>query len=248
MANYYPTEDTYLNIARGLVRNTFDVHKFGSNSALGNGLENIETIWDGSSLYPWATWDAGANTVFLASSQSGDTSRVVEIQGLDANYDALTETITLDGSDGTTAVESTNEYIRLFRMRNVGSTDISGNVTAKYGASGGTTVAQITGSANQTLMCVYTIPTGYKGFLTNIEGSSRKSEEITMRMTLRNFGQVFRTIHQGSFIGGQYNFDFSVPFAIDAKTDIDMRAFGGSSGNSVDGTFNLVIIKNPLGS
>lgn len=248
MANYYPTEDTYLNIARGLVRDTFDVHKFGSNSALGNGLENIETIWDGSSLYPWATWDAGANTVFLASSQSGDTSRVVEIQGLDANYDALTETITLDGSDGTTAVESTNEYIRLFRMRNVGSTDISGNVTAKYGASGGTTVAQITGSANQTLMCVYTIPSGYKGFLLQFEGSSKKNAEITMKLTFRDFGQVFRTIHQCSFIGGQYDFNFSVPLAVEAKTDIDVRAFAGSAGVSVDATFNLVLIKNPLGS
>lgn len=248
MANYYPTEDTYLNIARGLVRDTFDIHKFGSNSALGNGIANMETVWDGSSLYPWATWDAGANTVFLASSQSGDTSRVVEIQGLDANYDELTETITLDGSNGTTAVESTNEYIRLHRMRNVGTTDISGNVTAKYGASGGTIVAQISGSHNQTLMSIYTIPAGYKGFLLQFEGSSKKNNEITMKMTFRDFGQVFRTIHQCSFIGGQYDFNFSVPLAVEAKTDIDVRAFAGSAGVSVDATFNLVLIKNPLGS
>ena len=142
MSTFIFGDDWHVNLARGKLRNAYHVHKFGRNTSLSNGVD--ETIWDGSSLYPWATWDAGANTVFLASSESDDTSRVVEIQGLDANYDALTETITLDGSDGTTAVESTNEYIRLFRMRNVGSTDISGNVTAKYGASGGTTVANLT--------------------------------------------------------------------------------------------------------
>jgi hypothetical protein len=247
MPVYYPMDDVYLNIARGLVKDTSDIHKFGANPSLGNGLANIETIWDGSNLYPWSTWDSGADNLYLASSNSADTSRVIEVQGLDENYNLQIETVTLNASDATTAVATANTYIRVFRMRNVGSTGIAGNVTAKYGTSGGTTVAQITDGNNQTLMCIYTIPAGYKGYLLNFELSSGKNDEIHTKLFIRDFGGVFRLNHQAAFAQIQYNYKYSVPFEINEKADIDLRAYAGSAGVDISGTFNLILMKKPLG-
>lgn len=249
MAVYFPMDDVYLNVARGLVKDTFDVHKFGSNPSIGNGLANIETIWDGSNLYPWSTWDSGADNLYLGSTNSVDTSVQVEVQGLDENYNILTETVTLDGTDpSTTSVATIGTFIRVFRMRNTGSKSIVGNVQAKYGSSSGTVLAQITDGNNQTLMALYTVPAGYKAYLLQLEGSSKKNNEITMRFVVRNFGGVFRTNHQCSFIGGQYLYPYSVPFEIDEKSDIELRAYAGSAGVSCDATFNMVLIKKPLGS
>ncbi|MEK9694604.1 MAG: hypothetical protein VW270_02510 [Candidatus Poseidoniales archaeon] len=244
---YFPTENLEFNIARGLVRDTFDVHKFGSNSNIGNGVANIETVWDGSNLYPWSTWDSGADNIYLASTNSADTSRQIEIQGLDASYNLQTETVTLNASDATTAVATTNTFIRVFRMRNTGSTTCAGNITAKYASSGGTTIAQITAGNEQTLMAIYTVPANHDAYLLQLEGSSKKNNEITMRLAIRSFGGVFRNNHQCSFIGNQYLYPYSIPFKIEPKSDIDIRAFAGAAGVSVDATFNMVLIKNPIG-
>ena len=248
MAVYFPTEDTHLNIARGLVKDTFDVHKFGANPSLGNGSANIETIWDGSNLYPWSSFGSGS-LLYLKSSSSSDTSRQIEIQGLDTNWDLQTETVTLDGTDPTaTAVVTENQFIRVFRMRNTGSTDVIGNITAKVTSASGTTVAQITDGNNQTLMCVYSVPRNYKAYLLNLESCSAKNEEITIKFFIRNFGGVFRLQHQAKFTAAQYNYNFTIPLEFDAKSDIDFRAFAGNTGVDITGTFNLVLIKQPIGS
>lgn len=247
MPVYFPTEDTHLNIARGLVKDTFDVHKFGANPGVGNGVANIETIWDGSNLYPWSSFGSGS-LLYLKSDDSDDTSRQIEIQGLDTNWDLQTETVTLDGTDPTaTAVVTENQFLRVFRMRNTGSTDVVGNITAKVDSASGTTVAQITDGNNQTLMCVYSVPQNYKAYLYNLESVSAKNEEITIKFFVRNFGGVFRLQHQAKFTASQYNYNFSIPLEIDEKTDIDFRAYADSTGVDVTGTFNIVLIKQPIG-
>jgi len=44
-------------------------------------------------------------------------SAVIEVQGLDASWDAVTQNATLDASDTTTVVTLTTPLIRVFRMK-----------------------------------------------------------------------------------------------------------------------------------
>lgn len=224
-------------ISNGDVAGYSSIHKFGRNTDLANGV--TESIWDGSNLYPWSTWDAGADNVYLKST-AADTVDFF-IQGLDENYAPQSETVTLTG---TTAVASANTYTRLFRAYNASGTDLSGDVTIHYASGTGTTVAKVFSSQQQTLMAVYTIPAGYTGFLTDVEFSSPKNAELEMSLFARSFGGVFRIQQAGSAYGNQYSNHFTVPLKLTEKTDIDLRAKAGTGGVNAAASFDLILVDN----
>lgn len=243
MSTFIFGDDWKLNLARGKLRNASHVHKFGRNSSLANGSE--ETIWDGSNLYPWSAWNAGADNVYLKSSSASDASITIFIQGLDENYALQSEVVTLDGTDpSATAVASANTYVRLFRMYNTSATPLTGNVSALYASDSGTMVAQVRAGFDQTLMSVYTIPAGHVGYLLNLNMSTPKNAEVDGRLYFRNFGGVFRIQHSGNMYGSSYNMDFQIPLAIPGKTDIDLRAQASSSGINVAGHYDIVIVQD----
>jgi len=234
-------DDWKLNVARGKLRNSFSVHKFGRNTAPANGVE--ETVWDGSNLYPWATWDAGADNVYLKSSATGDESKTIFIQGLDADFNLQSETVTLDASDSTTGVASANTYVRLFRMYNTGNTDFVGDVGAHYGSAGGTLVAQILIGQGQTLMALYTIPAGHTAYLMKYDFSGSANAAISSRLLFCEPNGVFRIQHSGSVYSGQYAYEFQVPLSIPEKTDIDLRLTAGTGSAVLSANFDLLVVK-----
>ena len=81
--------------------------KFGYNPEVGT---DPETIWDGGGLYSYPT---SASIMKVSSSNNLDTSTTLTIYGLNENYDAVSESITLNGQ---TAVNTTNQYIRSLRV------------------------------------------------------------------------------------------------------------------------------------
>ena len=242
MSTFLFGDDWKVNLSRGKLRNAYPVHKFGANTAPANGQE--ETVWDGSNLYPWSTWDAGADNVYLKSSVSGDTGITVFIQGLDENYALQSEVVTLDGTDSTTAVASQNTYTRLFRMYNTSSTDATGDISAHYASGSGTVVAQINVSQGQTLMAVYTVPAGHCALLCEYDFSGSAHAPITSRLMVRPFGNVFRNQHQAATYGGQYHKEFKVPLKITEKSDIDIRVTSGTGASNIASTFELVVIQD----
>ena len=241
MSTFLFGDDWKLNAARGKLRNAFHVHKFGRNTAPANGVE--ETVWDGSSLYPWATWDAGADNVYLKSDDTGDESKTIFIQGLDADFNLQSETVTLDAADSTTGVASANTYVRLFRMYNTGNTDFVGNVGAHYGSAGGTLVAQVLIGQGQTLMSVYTVPAGHTAYLMKYDFSGSANAAIASRLLFRPPNNVFRIQHSGAVYGGQYGYEFQVPLSIPEKTDIDLRLTASTGSATLSANFNLLVVK-----
>jgi hypothetical protein len=80
----------FLQVSRGLIDGHKRVFKFGYNGV----IQNVEeTIWDVGGLY---TYPSSAVTM-TATSSSGATDENVQvtIQGLDASYNELSETVTL---------------------------------------------------------------------------------------------------------------------------------------------------------
>lgn len=243
MSTFLFGDDWKVNLARGKLRNASHVHKFGANFAPANGVE--ETVWDGSNLYPWSTWDAGDDNVYLKSSDSDDAGITVFIQGLDADYNIQSEVVTLDGTDpSTTAVASQNTYIRLFRMYNTSSQQEVGNISAHYASAGGTKIAQITATHGQTLMAVYTVPAGHVALLTEYDFSGSANAAISSRLMVRPSGNVFRNQHQAAVYGGQYHKDFMVPLRFTEKSDIDVRVTAGTGSATIATTFEMVIVKD----
>jgi len=241
MSTFLFGDDWKLNAARGKLRNAFHVHKFGVNTAPANGVE--ETVWDGSTLYPWSTWDAGADTIYLKSSATGDESKTIFIQGLDADYNLQSETITLDAADSTVGVASANTYVRLFRMYNNGSIPLVGNVSAHYASAGGTAVARILIGQEQTLMAIYTVPAGHTAYVMKYDFSGNANSAVSSRLLFCEPGGVFRVQHSGAVYGTQYDYEFDIPLAVPEKTDIDLRVTASTGAAQIGANFNLLVVK-----
>jgi len=243
MSTFLFGDDWRVHLARGKLRNAIHIHKFAGNTAPANGVE--ETVWDGSSLYPWATtWDLGAANVYLKSDDADDAGITLFIEGLDADFNIQSETVTLDATDPTiTAVASQNTYIRLFRMYNTSSQQEVGDVSAHYGSAVGIKVAQINAGEGQTLMGVYTVPAGYLGLVMHYEFAGSANSPIKSRLLMREPNGVFRTMHKGATYGGQYEYIFGIPVTLAEKTDVDLRVTAGTGAAVITGTFNLVLVK-----
>lgn len=242
MANYFPMDNLFLNISRGLVKGTSYVHKFGAVPSMSTNTTG--TVWDiGDTLYPWSAW-ATAGTITIDRADAGDANKQVTVVGLDGNYNSLTETVTLTNATGNV---STNSFIRVFRAFIVDGTTNVGLVSIKRN---GATVAAITAGRGQTLMAVYTIPAGHTGYLMKGTCTAQAGADGTGDMYVRYFGQSsFRVGHsfEVSGAGGQYMYEFATPIAIPAKSDIDVRIATRSNNGRYTAAFDLILIKDSLG-
>ena len=242
MAVYYPLDNLFLNISRGLVKGTSFIHKFGAVPAMSTNTTG--TVWDvNDTVYPWTAWDT-AGTITVDRASTSDANKSVTVVGLDSNYNEITETIVLTNPTGNA---STGLFIRVFRAFILdGSTNV-GLISIKKGA---TTVAAITATKGQTLMAIYTIPAGHTGYLMKGTATAQAGADATGDMFVRYAGQSsFRIGHsfEVSGGGGQYLYDFTTPIPIPAKSDIDVRLVTRSNNGRYTAAFDLILIKDFLG-
>lgn len=235
--SYYPTEDTRLNIARGLVKNTKNIHKFGAVPSMSTNTTG--TIWDvADTLYPWNAFNSGSTLTIAANVADNGVS--VTIYGLDPNFLEIEETVTISAGAATT----TKSFIRVYRA--FASAPNTYNIDIKVSS---TTVARITAGLAQTLMSVYTVPAGYTGYLMKGTMSAQAGADATGNMFVRYFGQTsFRVGHSFEISGGggQYLYEFATPLAIPEKSDIDVRATVRSNNGRYTAAFDMILIKNGL--
>jgi hypothetical protein len=228
-----------LGVAKGQFDDVTSVHKFGANFDIDNTSEP-ETVWTAGGLYPWSSL-ATAQTLYCLSDSASDTSTLT-IQGLDSDYNLLTETVTLTG---TTAVTTTNQFIRVFRMSYNGGASNVGTVTARVTSGSGTIVAQIDEEFSETLMCVYTIPAGYTGYLLCGDASVQKNKDVQIKFFVRQFGQSFKIAHMAEVFERTYRYDFPIPMKLPEKTDLEVRADNVESNNTrLTANFDLILDKD----
>lgn len=241
VAKYYPTEDLNLNIARGLVKGTSYIHKFGAVPEM--AVNTTGTIWDVNDLeYPWSTWNTPGVLTIPAVNVS-DNNHTVTVIGLDDNYNEIEETFTISS---TQTVTGNKTFARVYRAYFYGNTTNVGNINIQRS---GTTIARITAGKAQTLMCVYTVPAGYTAYLTQGIASIQYGGDATIDMFIRYFGELsFRIGHSGETAGTgmPYNYKFTIPIPIPEKSDIDIRANVRSNKARVTAAFDIILVKNGL--
>ena len=238
--------DFYLSVAKGDFTGYSNVSKFGINSTVGSG--GFESIWEGSSAYPWPT---AAATLSVVSASANDASggtgaRTVEIQGLDSSWNLLTETITMNGL---TPVVTTGSFLRVFRARVVTAGSLKSNAAEITMSSGGTTLAYITYDTigmGQTLMALYTIPNGKTGYIINLNVSSSKDSEHRFRFMTRDNAVTDAAWNVKEYMSARGGFSSWRKYAINKvteKTDIDLQVISNST-SAASGGFELILIDN----
>ena len=217
-------------------------HKFGAVPAMSQNT--IGTVWDVSdTLYPWTALDTPA-VVNVVRNDLADEGHTITVQGLDADYNPVEDTIVINGANtlGTVLFKRVNRA-----FCSAGGAKNTGKIDIEAGAAGGTTVACITAGKGQTLMAVYTVPAGKTGYLCQGTATVQTGADATGDMMVRYFGQdTFRVGHtfEVSGAGGQYLYDFAFPIPIPEKSDIDVRATVRSNNARLTTAFDILLVDN----
>jgi hypothetical protein len=250
------TEPFELQVARGQIMGHYPLFKFGNNAIVGDSLE---TIWAEGGLYSYLT---AATVLKVSSSSTNDTSagtgaRTVQLYGLDADYNEINELVTLNGQ---TAVNTTQSFLRIYRMvvRSAGSGGANAGVI--YAGTGTVTTgvpanvyASVNGveGANQSLMALWTVPAGYTAYLLQYgvsNGTTSNTPAVCkLILAVRPYGEVFQSKDVKSLTTGMHVEEtFALPLKIEEKSDIEVRAISSSAAVTFDisSAFEIIYIKN----
>jgi len=210
----------------------------------------FRTVWENMTTTEYV-FPSSAVTMNLVSAAAGDTATIT-IFGLDANYNAITENLVLNG---TTNVPPVNQYLRINNMFvSVGSaTNPSGVITL---TNGGVTYAQIntgvfngtTSSLGASQQAVYTVPAGFTfygyryGAYSSFNGNS--ANYTTYRAITNSSSGVQKLIVATPF-NTTYEVQRHFPFAYAEKTDLRFQvASSAATGAVVSINIGGVLVAN----
>jgi len=223
-----------INIRKGIYDNIGGIDKFGY---LPTATTSYKTVWDGDNVY---TYPSAATTMNVVSSAGATDNGIdITIQGLDASYNQITETVTL-GDDSAGGTATTREFLRVFRAFVSGGTNITGNVTIQQD---GVVYAKIFAEMQQTLMAVYTIPAGFTGYLVAGNISVEKNQPVVSKLMTRSPGGVLRVSGLVTSFGVPFQRKWEFPPVLPEKSDIEIRAKAGAT-TSIAAGFEIILEKN----
>ncbi|RQQ54292.1 hypothetical protein [Burkholderia stagnalis] len=141
------------------------VAAYGFNGAPAAGAD----VWVGQGAYPF---QSSAQALEIVSSSANDAAagtgaRTVVVQGLDANFNQIQETVTLNG---TSAVALANSYLRVngVQVASAGSGNVNaGTVTLRL-TGAGASQAVMSAGVGYAKQAIYTVPAGFTLLVTDL--------------------------------------------------------------------------------
>ena len=207
---------------------------FGYNDAI---PDNFVPAWELATAY---TYPTAAETMTLRW-DTADAGYTILIKGLDANYDEISETITLTASPVTQT--TTKQYYRINDVVTVGNNNggfgnPANNITLTN-AGNTVTYARIDAGAGKNQAAIYTVPRGYQFALTRISAFCASASLNNRTLAFRNVARlktgVILRVAQTEFLE-QMIIDRQIPFVYDECTDIQFQ-LKGSAGTQFIGVF-----------
>ena len=243
------TSNFLLDVARGNYPTYKIGTKFGRNSDIDSGPEDV---WNGGNDYTGFNATA-AQTVTIISASAADTTagtgaRTIQLDGLDADYNEISEVVTLTGIVSTTSV---NSYLRLARAKIItaGTTGTNaGEITIRQSTTTANIFAVIPVLSGQTAIACDTVPAGKTRIITNLYAAMTRSNgsagSANMNLQVRELGGAWQTKRSIEVANGQdYNPNTNSDLLISEKADIRWRCQSVSdSGSILTGQFEYIDI------
>jgi hypothetical protein len=208
-----------LQVARGQIAFHSTVNIYGFQVAVTTA--NIP-IWEVAGAY---AYPASATVMHLTSSVNtgADLSgTTVLIQGLDANYNQISESVALTG---TTVAVTTKEFLRINGMAVTAGVP-TGTITLKNVANN-VTYAQINPSIGRSQMSIYTVPAGFTFYLSRVDAytsaNGSSADWIQYRNVQTSPSGVITLTQQAPFTN-TYHAQRVMPRGFPEKTDIQLQA------------------------
>lgn len=230
------TEAFELQVARGHVIGHSLVNLFGSQDTVGT---TFIPIWENATAY---VYPVAATQMSIVSSSASDTAVAVRIFGLDANYQPITELITITG---TTPKTTAGSYLRINSMITVNGNAV-GNITL---SGDGNTYAKIIAGSGRTQMSMYTVPAGYTLYLTRVDFFSSigggSNNHCVYRVKSVSFSGVELTVLSAPFVE-RYEARRVVPFPYTEKTDVQWQAKAAANTAEIGAVIEGILIQNDI--
>lgn len=232
-----------LQVARGQIMGHSAFSIFGYN---GDIDQTEESVWPDGGTVPHPTTASVLDIVSTSTDDdaAGTGARTVFIEGLDNNYNVISETVILDGTTAVATVKS-YLYVNQFYVVTVGTGGVNaGEITAKVGA---TLYDLIAVGYNQRTTAHYCVPAGYTAYLTEgviTSGQASGSTAVTAFLKQHGPDGILRVVAISTLNNGSISYDFAYPVAITEKSCFGASAIGTANNNSVSAFFNFVLIKN----
>ena len=229
------SEPFELQVARGQIPGHEVVNIFGFASAVST---SFVSVWENNAAYVFPTV---ASTMVVSSSSASDTAVSVQIFGLDADYNRVTEVVALNG---TSDVATTKVYWRINNVITTAGTAV-GTVYVKN--AGGTTYAQIAIGNGKTNMSVFTVPAGYTAYMTQFDAFSSTSVTsgvfATFRGLITSSTGVSNVVTQAPFLN-TYAVTRPYPTPVFEKSDLQLQCKSSGAGLGIGALGIGVLIKN----
>lgn len=244
-----------------VARQRFDTYrintKFGRNNEINNSGSRTAPadIWSGGGSYTGFPITGAATTLAISSASASDTSagtgaRTIILEGLDTDYNPISETITMNG---TTTVTSIHSYWRMSRAKVVTAGSVQTNV-GQISAAWTGTPAQIfmamPADAGQTAICCDTVPAGKTRYIlqlqTSLVRSSGAAGSANMQFQVRELGGAWQTKRFPAISDGSpYSPIIDASIIIPEKSDVRWRCQAVSDNASIiSAEFEYIDIDN----
>ena len=235
----------YTRVAQGLVPGYSSFSVFGYNPDVD---QTEETIWPAGGLIPHPTTDSQLTIVSTSTdddgSPAGTGARTVYIEGLDENYEIVSETVTMNGTTGVTTTNS-YMYVNQFYVVTVGTGGANaGEITAKVST---TLYDLIATGYNTRTTAHYCVPAGYTAYMLEgvfTAGQDSGTTGITGYLKQHGPDGILRVGAVVAINNGSVQYDFANPYVIPEKNCIGASAIGSANNNLISAYFNILLVQD----
>jgi hypothetical protein len=242
-----------LEIARGVVNGFSLVSVFGRNPVL--NTSTYEDVWYSGGLITYLTVavelriKAGGN---VADTAAGAGAQSIVVEGLDANFVAISETIVTNGD--LASLPTSAQFLRVLKAYVLDTGTYGGSNTGDIiiETTGGVTVAAMEALISATQIAAYTVPAATTafiyGFVVVVDSSKNVEVQLLKRESADTIATPFtawRLISQSVGVAGIVPINRADgPLRIPEKTDIRFSALANANASAINVEFDIVLVKN----
>lgn len=216
-------------------------HVNGYNGDVDTGTEDI---WSGGGGFPWPS-AAAATKVNSGSNNdaaAGTGARTIRIIGLDAGFQVLEETVTLNGTNDVNCV---NQYFRILKAYVLTAGSGGVNAGAISILQGVTLRAEIPTAMGRTQMAVFTAPLYPKVWMIKkiyAAAVNAVAGNVIVRLFTRKSGGAWQCRSIISVYGTTKSaqaYELESPIVLEPGEDVRLEATSGADNTAVTGTLEL---------
>jgi len=204
-----------------------------------------ETVWSAGAGYVFNTI---AETLSVVSTDAADAlaglgAQTVTIEGLDANYVEISETVDMDGL---TPVVTSASFLRVNKMyvASVGTDEGNDGDISATSSGEGNVLGFIATGEGESEACIYTVPNGYDGFMVSsfigvVDGTNSQAN-LCILVTAED--RTNKCIDKLLSATGQSERKYELMIKVDSKSDIEIFGTVTANNSQVAAGFEMILM------